>query len=106
MTTTAASTEWLFDTTFRVIVTGQEGTTTVALSGDFDALAVNSFRRSVTIPTDRAEVVFDLSGLEFTDTTGIRELRRIERLLRQVGIGTHLHGANAEIGKMLDVLPA
>jgi anti-anti-sigma factor len=99
------SKQWSFEHTFRVEITQDEHTTTVGLFGDFDALAVIRFRREVTIPTDREEIVVDLTELQYTDMTGLRELRKVARELGQVGIRTHLHGANTEISEMLDLLP-
>jgi len=71
-------TEWRFDYSFRVRISEQEQSAIVAFCGDFDALTVAAFRRAVTIPIACADVVLDLSELNYADMTGVREVQRLE----------------------------
>ncbi len=103
--TTISPHEWRFEYSFRIAITEGEHTAIVHFCGDFDAHTVAAFRRAVTIPTHREEVILDLTDLQFMDMTGARELRSIERRLQGLSIRTHIHGAHNDLQKVLDICP-
>jgi anti-anti-sigma factor len=72
------------------VVTAGERSTLVALSGDFDILTVRAVTRDVeaflaTAPTD---VVFDLSMLDFIDSSGIALLLKTHARVVREGCGS------------------
>lgn len=72
------------------VVTAGERSTFVALSGDFDILTVRAVTHEVeaflsTAPTD---VVFDMSTLDFIDSSGIALLLKIYTRVVKEGCGS------------------
>jgi anti-sigma B factor antagonist len=72
------------------VVTAGERSTLVTLSGDFDILTVRALTSEVetflaTAPTD---VVFDLSTLDFIDSSGIALLLKIHSRVVKDGCGS------------------
>ena len=72
------------------VVTAGERSTLVTLCGDFDILTVRAVTPEVeaflaTVPTD---VVFDLSALDFIDSSGIALLLKIHARVVREGCGS------------------
>lgn len=80
------------------IVIGHDGAVVMSVAGDIDVATADSFKRTVesAIATAPAGIVFDMSGVDFMDSSGIAvlihaaqrvdavEIRRPSRVVRMV----------------------
>jgi anti-sigma B factor antagonist len=57
---------------FRVSVTACPPFTVIALDGELDALTEPELRQRVTVLAHSGDLLFDLTGLRFIDSSGIR----------------------------------
>jgi anti-sigma B factor antagonist len=64
----------------------EDGTPVLGLSGDLDLVSVEHVRTAIesALPAAEDRVIFDVSGLEFMDSSGIALLVSVAQRVRQV----------------------
>ena len=83
-----------------------EGVIVVALVGEVDILSVGELKRR-TAQLDKslpAHVVFDLSGLEFIDSSGINTLVQTVKAIEAQGGTAALAAPSAEAKRVFDII--
>jgi anti-anti-sigma factor len=82
------------------IMSGPDGE--VRLIGEFDLASVDTFEAAVApCAAGRREVIFDLSDLEFLDSSGIRAI--VEFALARPDKGVVLKGARPNVRKVIEL---
>ncbi|WP_055480240.1 STAS domain-containing protein [Sphaerimonospora mesophila] len=84
---------------------GDDRILVVALTGALDYSNADRLRENVgdTLAPEHRELVLDLSGLEFCDSTGLRTLLDIRELLGERGGAVSLVNLNARLTKMFRI---
>jgi anti-sigma B factor antagonist len=71
----------------RLQTSSRDGTLRLALSGEFDIAGVEKFETALSeAGGEHRELVIDLSGLSFIDSSGIRAILVADRSLRERGV--------------------
>ena len=80
-----------------------QGCPVLQVSGEIDIYTAPMFKQAVVglVSDGNADVVIDLSGVTFMDSSGFGTLLGATRRLRPAGGGLHLAGANTTIQRML-----
>lgn len=81
-------------------------TTTISLSGDLDPATAPQLEEALaTVVSDEAvgRVVFDLGGLAFLDSSGLRVFVTARDALRSRGADLALRGPSANTRRLLDI---
>jgi anti-anti-sigma factor len=103
----SSTTVWRSEYSFRLDVVGADdvdSSLTVAFHGDLDAITARKLERAAPLVVGDAEnVVLDLTHLELVDMTGVREIQRMERHIRDSGAEASILGARPEVQQMLDL---
>ncbi|WP_049771581.1 STAS domain-containing protein [Thermincola potens] len=80
-------------------------TVQISLSGDLDISSVNIFRRCTDdLCSDAREIHFDLSGLEFIDSTGVGALAEMVDLLEGKGYKVKFTNITDDIYEILEII--
>jgi anti-anti-sigma factor len=89
---------------FFVHVVGEEGGTTVIVSGELDLTTSEALRQHVAVLVDpSARVAIDLRDVTFMDSTGLRALWSIHQNLVANGGHVRLRSPSAAVRRVLDV---
>ena len=83
-----------------------DGTMYVSLAGELDDRTAPEMRRQLDEIIERArfiKIVFDLSRLEFMDSTGIGVLLGRYKLLKKIGIPVYIQSPSVSINKILQI---
>lgn len=80
-----------------------EGCPVLMVKGEIDIYTAPMFKQAVVglVSDGNTNVVIDLSGVTFMDSSGFGTLLGATRRLRPAGGGLHLAGANSTIQRML-----
>jgi anti-sigma B factor antagonist len=80
-----------------------EGLPVLLVTGEIDIYTAPMFKQAVVglVSDGHSDVVIDLSGVTFMDSSGFGTLLGATRRLRPVGGGLYLAGANTTIQRML-----
>lgn len=90
----------------RSTVEYQNGILTIGLSGELDHAAASSALREVETAVEEympRQCVLDFSNLSFMDSSGIAVILKSERMMRQMGGGTAIRSANAQVQRVLEL---
>lgn len=84
---------------------GDDRIQVVALTGALDHSNADRLRENVgdTLAPEHRELVLDLSGLEFCDSTGLRTLLDIREVLRERGGAVSLVHLNARLDRIFRI---
>lgn len=80
-----------------------QGCPVLSVKGEIDIYTAPMFKQAVVglVSDGNTDVVIDLSGVTFMDSSGFGTLLGATRRLRPAGGGLHLAGANTTIQRML-----
>lgn len=91
-------------TDFHVTTTG--GSSLIVMSGELDLAAVRELKRKVDalVAAAPSDVVLDMAGVEFLDSSGVGMLLRIRAAVVRDGIGTvRVSDASTQVSKTLEL---
>lgn len=87
------------------VKSGLEGSTVrITLEGDLDISTVDQFNRLAGGLHGIDQLIIDLSGLEFVDSTGIGAFLQVIRLSQERGFTVTLENINENISELLDTV--
>jgi len=83
----------------------ESGTWVLSLSGRLDAESVSEFKKAIApfLNGEAPQLVFDLKGLEFIDSTGLGVLITLLRKLESKGGSMTLRRLSAEVVSILEI---
>lgn len=90
----------------RSTVDYQNGILTICLIGELDHSAASSAMRAVEMAVEEympRQCLLDFSNLSFMDSSGIAVILKTERLMQQMGGGTAIQNANAQVVRVLEI---
>ena len=90
----------------RSTVEYQNGILTIRLIGEVDHAAASAAMNAVEMAVEEympRQCVLDFSDLSFMDSSGIAVILKSERLMRQMGGGTAIQSANAQVMRVLEI---
>jgi len=92
------------DQDFAVERQSEPDATAVIVRGDVDLTTVGRLSEELRSATaDQRDVVIDLAGVTFIDSTGVRALVEAYRAARQAGLGLSVRGARHWVARVLEV---
>jgi anti-sigma B factor antagonist len=78
--------------------------TAVIVRGDVDLTTVGQLSQELqSVTEERRDVVIDLAGVTFIDSTGVRALVEAYRAARQAGLALSVRGARHWVARVLEV---
>jgi len=89
---------------FAVERVSEPDVTTVTVRGDVDLTTVGQLSQELHTATEQQrDVVIDLAGVTFIDSTGVRALVEAYRSARQAGLSLSVRGARHWVARVLEV---
>jgi anti-anti-sigma factor len=87
------------------IVSFDEQTAILVVMGEEDRLSSGSRRRAISLAIKaRCDVVVDLTGLSFADSSLMIDLAVLARRLRQDGRNLRLRGAQPQVRRLIELM--
>ena len=86
-----------------IAVSDEDGTRTLALSGELDMTTVEDVEAAVGTPPAGSRLVIDLRGLSFMDSCGVRLFMRVDLQARREDWTVALIHGGGMIGRVLEL---